>query len=133
MADNKKRKERITSPEKLDVYLQVTKPSMWIVIGAVFAIVIAFIVWGSITTVDAEVNGYGSVTDGTVFCVVDETTARVVEEGQTLWVGKYKTQVTSVTEEGSDSHIEAKLDIADGIYPTRLIIDNISPISYLIN
>ena len=39
------RSESIDSPEKLDAYLQVTKPSMWIVFGGVFLFVIAVILW----------------------------------------------------------------------------------------
>ena len=130
--DNQKR-ERITSPDRLDSYLQVTKPSMWIVIGAVLAIVIAFIVWGSVTTVDAEVKSFGSVTNGTLICPVDDTTARIVKEGQKLVVEGVETEVEHVTKEGEESVIRARISIADGLYSVRIIVDDISPIQYLFN
>jgi hypothetical protein len=49
MKENLFRKESIESlrtPENLDDYLQVTKVSVWIILIAIFLLVVGFIVWG---------------------------------------------------------------------------------------
>ena len=55
------RSESIDSPEKLDAYLQVTKPSMWIVFGGVFLFVIAVILWGTLSSINMTIKTEGYI------------------------------------------------------------------------
>ena len=38
--------DRMSSPEKLNDYIKVSNPSVWIILGAIAAILIAVIIWG---------------------------------------------------------------------------------------
>lgn len=38
--------DRISSPEKLDDYIRVTTPSVWITLGAIVLVLVGAIVWG---------------------------------------------------------------------------------------
>ncbi len=38
--------DKVSSPEKLDDYIRVTTPSVWITIGALLVLLIGIIVWG---------------------------------------------------------------------------------------
>ena len=39
--------DRISSPEKLNDYIKVSNPSVWIILGAVAVLLVAVIIWGA--------------------------------------------------------------------------------------
>ena len=43
----KKAVERITSPEKLNDYIHVTSPSIWMALGAIILILVGALVWAT--------------------------------------------------------------------------------------
>ena len=51
--------ERISSPEKLDDYIKVTTPSVWLVLAATVTVLIGIIVWSVFGSVN-EVGNDGS-------------------------------------------------------------------------
>ena len=38
--------ERMSSPEKLNDYIRVSNPSVWIILGAIAIMLIAVVIWG---------------------------------------------------------------------------------------
>lgn len=51
--------ERLASPEQLDQLLQVTRPSGWLALGSLAAILVAALVWGFAGTIPTEARGGG--------------------------------------------------------------------------
>ena len=47
----KKTIERITSPEKLDDFLQVARPKVWIIMSAIIILIIGAAVWATFSVV----------------------------------------------------------------------------------
>ena len=47
--------EQISSPEKLNEYIRVSRPSVWVILGAITAIIIAAVFWA----VTAEITPEG--------------------------------------------------------------------------
>lgn len=52
----KKALDRISSPEEMDDYLQVTGPSTWIVLIAIIFLILGFLVWGIFGKLDTTMN-----------------------------------------------------------------------------
>ena len=46
--------QRISSPEKLNEYIRVSKPSVWIILGAVIVLFIAAGIWGFSAEITAD-------------------------------------------------------------------------------
>ena len=46
--------EQISSPEKLNEYIRVSRPSVWIILGAVTAIIIAGVFWALTAEITPE-------------------------------------------------------------------------------
>lgn len=44
--------ERAASPERLDEYIRVANPSVWVLLGAVAVFLIGVIVWAALTKTD---------------------------------------------------------------------------------
>lgn len=82
----KKNLERISSPEQLNDYIKVSNPSIWLIIGAMFIIAIAFSIWAFSGNITSEVSGtgvfQGSSQDSidSVVCYVDTNYAQKISE-----------------------------------------------------
>jgi hypothetical protein len=48
--------DRISSPEQLHDYMRVTSPRMWMILSAIAALLIGFIVYASTTTMESTIN-----------------------------------------------------------------------------
>ncbi|MBO4396146.1 MAG: hypothetical protein J5819_07360 [Eubacterium sp.] len=141
--------ERINSPEKLDRYLRVIRPSMWIAFAAVFAVIAVIIIWACMTeiTVNARTTGY--VVNNRFTFVVDEDQAERIREGQQIRIG---TKTATVLEkvnlgevaasggEESDSESDeitseyafyGDVELTDGVYNVEIQSKGVKAISFL--
>ena len=50
----KKSLERVESPEKLNDNLRVTSPGVWLVLGAVIALLVGVVIWGILGTIESK-------------------------------------------------------------------------------
>lgn len=48
--------EKISDPEQLDDYIKVTHPAGFLFLGAVFLLIISFMIWASLGTLDVTVD-----------------------------------------------------------------------------
>ncbi|MBO6163332.1 MAG: hypothetical protein J6O53_08760 [Eubacterium sp.] len=63
--------ERAESPEKLDKYIRASRPSTWILIGALLVLVVSVVVWGFVGTIPKVFTAKGvTLPDGNVACYV---------------------------------------------------------------
>ena len=123
--------ERMESPEQLDKYIQVSKPSAWILIAALSILGIAVFVWSVTGVLPQTVLTKGFVTeDGFVYCYVAPS------EVQGSWIGK---EVQLVLPDGStlkgvvkemESVPYSKSEISE-IIQKDWIIDSIIDTSYM--
>jgi hypothetical protein len=76
MAGNKvvdtEQMERVMSPEALDAYIRVSKPSAWLLTLALMALVTAVIIWGFVGSMPETLSVNGVLREGgTIVCYVD--------------------------------------------------------------
>lgn len=64
----KKSMDKINSPENLDDYIRVTGPSLWLILGAIIALLIGFCAWGALGTIETRTIVGAVVSDGNVVC-----------------------------------------------------------------
>ena len=137
--------ERITSPEKLDGYLRVIRPSMWIAFIAVFAVLAAVFVWAFISQTTITVKSTGYVENNRVMCIFDKEKAKFMSVGQEMRIGGETTSISEInvirdetaeiSEEGESKdewyYVYAKCDRPTGYYNVEVYIDGVEPISFL--
>ena len=73
--------ERITSPEKLNDYIQVSNPASWMVLGAALAILLGMLIWGIFGQLTESVDFRGHVKDGVLYCYAPGDYADLLEAG----------------------------------------------------
>ena len=155
MSDNKiealvqnKGEEHINSPEKLDAYLQVTKPSMWIVFGGVFLFVAAIIIWGALANIQITIEGEGYIQDGKAYVVIQGSKSKYIEDGQTIYINNEESVIERViygedeeeepagqeemnSESGVSVYVEADTKKANGYCTAKIYAGNVAPLSLL--
>ena len=150
----KKAVERITSPEKLNDYIHVTSPSIWMALGAIILILVGALVWAAFGNIYTTVNGAGVVKDKNLVIYVKVSDRPSVKEGMEITVNGHKTVVresspepVQISEEvgeyvlsstGLQSGewtymVEADIDLEDGIYEASITVESVHPIKFVTN
>lgn len=149
MNDNLFRKstiDRVNSPEQLNEYIRVAKPSVWIILAAVILLLAGVLIWGIFGNIETTVEADVSVEKGETFCFVLPEQAEKIEEGMEVRIGEDSTgTVASVSKEQylvegpfevgaycSKVQFQAA-DLPDGTYPGEIIIESIRPIYFILH
>lgn len=150
----KKSIERISSPEQLNDYIRVSNPGVWIILSAIVLLLVGVCVWGVLGHLDTKLPVAAVVEDGRVTVYVKEDEAVSVEKGMTVYIGQEKYQIAqipmqpvAITPDFSEYalHIgslqvgqwvypmELNGTCPDGIYQAEIIIESVSPMSFILN
>ena len=131
----KKSMDRISSPEELGAYLRVTNPAVWMILTAVILLLVGFLVWGSIASIDSFATGKAVVNDGSmVIHFDDETIAENVTTGMTVLVGDSETTVSSIGRDADGRLFAvANTSLTNGNYEARVVFRRTQVLSLLFN
>ena len=91
--------ERISSPEKLNDYIQVANPSIWMILSAIILLMLAVGIWGFFGSVSSTATVNGLAVDGKVICYINTNAGINVQPGMQVAISGDKGTVTGeVTE-----------------------------------
>ena len=110
--------EYISSPEQLNDYLKVTKPSVWGVLFAIILLLAGLFIWSSFSYIVSSVDGVADVKDGKMTVqLMDDNVSSNVEEGMRIVIGDTQIPIKSVGRD-SEGHVFAIADtkLKDGSY-----------------
>lgn len=148
--------ERVSSPEQLNDYIRVTNPSVWIALAAVVFLLIGICVWAVFGRLDTVLT-VGAITEGEkTVCYVKESEIESVcpglpvrLNGEVFTISEVALQPIQIDESFPDylAHLGgfAKGEWAyavvldgiggtdGGIYEAQIVIESISPMSFVIN
>ena len=120
--------DRISSPEALNDYLRVVRPSVWLALAAIIILLAALVVFGIFGTLPSTIAAKGIARGGDVVCYV--TQAERISPGMHATIGDIRGSVVSVSlvplseEEINEIHPEDyllyQLDPQAWNYPVRL-------------
>ena len=146
--------DRVNSPEQLNEYIRVTRPSVWIVLGAVVLLLVGVVIWGVLGTIETTVETGVRVQDGVITAFVSPEDAEKLSVGMPAEIDGRVGSVLSVENvpalppedaepsllyyaglSGADICCRVQLScdgLADGIYRATLTAERISPITFVI-
>ena len=145
--------ERISSPEELHDYMRVTSPRLWMILGAIVALLAGFIVYASTATMEnttaiqvkisqyeLQENEAGEKEYITgIQAYLPGSMKDQVENGMTVRIGKEETKVSFVVlrEDGLlflvIDPIKNYIPLPEGTYDAELVLESTTPISFLWN
>lgn len=148
--------ERVSSPEQLNDYIRVTNPSVWMSLVAVIFLLIGIVVWGVFGKLDTVLT-VGAITEGerTVCYVKEEDIGSISEnmkvrlDGEEFAVAEIALQPVQLNEEYPEYllHVggiaegewayavvlDGTAGADGGIYEAKIVIESISPMTFVIN
>lgn len=146
--------QRISSPEQLNAYIRVSTPSVWLVLSAIVVLLAGVCVWGLFGHMDTTLSAVALSKDGAVTAYVRAEDADKLFAGAKASVGDAEGKVSFVAAEPAQvdaaftdymRHVGSlqagewvyavSLDAQcpDGVYEAKIVIDSVSPMSFVLN
>ena len=150
----KKSIDRVSSPEQLDAYLRVANPGVWLVIIAIAVLLVGVCVWGILGHLDTTVNAVAVCENGAVTLYVKDEDGNGVLSGMEVRIGEDSAAVTAISPmpikaqtELSDyachvggfgaedwvHAVQTDAQLPDGVYSAKIIVESVSPMSFVVN
>ena len=124
--------ERISSPEKLDRYLRVSTPNLWLIMIAVMALLVGLFIWASVGRLETTISAVAAIENKKAEIVVSGTDAEKISSGMIVRIGNTETKIDLVKYDEFDRAIAlCDSDIPDGNYKVDIVVESIHPISFL--
>lgn len=150
----KKSVDKVLSPEQLNEYIRVANPGVWIVLSAIIILLLGVVTWGCIGSLETTLSAVVEVDNGeAMLCVregdiqklsegmsfradgVEYTIAEIpalpVKAGETL--SEYAVHANGLTAADWVYMIPVDCRLPDGIHRAEIVIERISPISFILN
>jgi len=150
----KKSIDRVSSPEQLDAYIRVANPGVWLVLIAIAALLVGVCVWGVLGHLDTTVDAVAVCENNSVTLYAKDEDGKNVQIGLEVRIGEDTASVTAISPvpikaqaELSDYachvggfgaenwvyavHTDAVLP--DGVYSAKIIVESVSPMSFVVN
>ena len=124
------------TPENMNDYIRVTNPGVWILIVAMLSIIIGALCWGVFGHVDRTLDATVYVKNGQTVCYVSENYASEIEEGMTVRYSNTEGTIRKINPADDSTNtcaIKAKQTLADGYYNGTIVLEKISPVSFLLD
>ncbi len=148
----KKALERRATPEHLDDYINVSNPSVWLILGAIIAFLAGVLAWGIFGSINDVQSCVVHVSDGHAVAYVERSRASALTIGDEVNIGGVQGRVVSVANNsvstesldsdtrshlGSDvvylASADISIDLPDGTYDGQIALETVNPISLLFN
>lgn len=129
----KKTLDRISSPEQLSDYLQVSNPGIWIIMSAVVLLLLGIIAWSAVGVLESVVAAKAFVKDGEAKIVIISEGSKEINTGMSIRVASEEYLISKVvTDEYGRSIAIANVSLPDGDYDAEIVTQQIHPIEFLL-
>lgn len=146
--------DRVSSPEQLNDYIKISHPGVWLILTAVALLLVGLLVWGVFGELTTVRDAVAVVENGRAKCYMTPAAADVLATGQPIRLADADGTVTDISAtptaltadldayamyvggfQVGDFAVSFTADIAapDGVYPAKVIVESVSPISFLLN
>ena len=146
--------DKVSSPEQLQDYVKVANPGLWMVISAIVILLAGVIVWGFIGKIDTTMASAIVTDGGNSVMYIGESDVEKLEIGMKVRSENKEYSITAIAEEPIkvDSSLtdyaihasgltlgewvyEVSIDgeHSDGVNKADIVIESISPISFILN
>ena len=146
--------DRISSPEQLNDYIRVSTPSVWMVLIVIVILLAGMCVWGVFGHMDTTLPVVAVAENGTVTAYVQEAdVARITADASVSLDGaqgkvvsisaqpvsvdatftEYMRYVGGLREGEWVYAVTLDVSCPEGVYAAQIVIDSVSPMSFVLN
>ena len=150
----KKSIDKVSSPEQLNDYIRVSNPAVWSILVAIVILLCGVCVWGIFGHLDTTVKSAGICENGIITCYVKEADIGKISRSMKITVNGEQTAIVSIAE--SPIKVDGKIDSyaqhigglqsgewvypvtaacgqKNGTFQTEIVVESISPMSFVFN
>ena len=154
MEENKEKK--VDSPEQLNEYIRLSNPGVWILVLAIVVLLAGFCIWGIFGKIDTKVPTVAVSDNGATYLYVKEEDIEQIKAGMPVRINDNQTvyEIESIREKPEkvtgdlDEYTryignlqvgewiyKCKLNkpVKEGIYGANIVIESISPMTFIVN
>ena len=146
--------EKVSSPEQLNEYIRVSNPGVWMVLAATVILLAGVCAWGFLGHLDTKINTVAVAENSEIILYAKEADVESVKTDMSVMIDGNEYKITDIAQEpisvnnGFSEYalhvgnlktgewvypIAVNGELDDGIYSAEIIIESISPISFVIN
>ena len=128
--------DKVKSPENLNDYIQVSNPSVWLLLFSILILLAGICVWGIFGRIDSIVETSVYVENGTAVCYVADEAIASVRPGMVVKLPNAEAVITEIGQReaaGCVCLLQSEQVIADGRYEGSIVTDSIRPLSFVLN
>ena len=150
----KKSLEKISSPEKLNDYISVTNPGVWLLLASLVIVLLGAVIWGVFGKLETRIKVPAIVGEEGTVLYVEASEISKIKGGLEVEINETEGKVISLGLNGSKAYevlgdlaltesgyspgdvlyeVEAEIDMPNGIYMAEIITDSVSPMSFLLD
>lgn len=128
----KKALDEIRSPEQLNDYLKVTNPGVWVILAAAVLLFAGLFAWASIGKLETTVPALAIIEDGTARITLTGAVASITSDMK-VRIDDENYDISAVDRDTYGRPVAvAPVPLPDGAYDAKIILETVSPISFLI-
>ena len=150
----KKSVDKVYSPEQLNEYIKVANPGVWMVLAVIIILLLGVVIWGCIGHLETTLSTVLVVDGGEAMLCVREGDIQKLSEGMSFSVDSLEYTITEIpdvpiragemlseyaahagglTSEDWVYMVRVNCNLSDGIYKAEIVIERVSPISFILN
>ena len=129
----KKALDQIRSPEQLNGYLKVTNPGIWLILAAVVTLFVGLFAWSTVGKLETTAPAVAVVKDGTARITLTGTVAVPLNSSMQVRIEDQEFPISIVEKDDYGRPIaQAPVTLMSGTYDAKVILETLTPISFLI-
>ena len=126
--------DRVSSPEQLHDYMRVTNPAIWMLLGAVVALLAGLLVLSSVRTLETTLDVRARIGGGTAYVTLPAAQAKSVKAGMPMRIAGEEVAIETVyLNDDGETVCTADIAAQDGTYDAVIVTDAVTPIRFLLN
>lgn len=128
--------KKIASPEELDRYIRISRPSIWLILSAIIVLLVGICIWGIFGSLKTTTEVKGLVESGEMISVISSQEGSQVQPGMAVYLDDEKVGEVVDVSYNAEGELVAKLslsNLADGSYTLTIMIENIHPLYFILN
>ena len=125
--------DKIQSPEQLNDYMKVTNPGIWIILAVVILLLGGLFAWSMVGKLETTAKATAVVEDGTAKVSLTQIAPAPITSEMSVRINSQDYHISTVEHDEHGREIAyAPVELADGNYDAKIIVETITPITFLI-
>lgn len=132
----KKSLNRVKSPENLEDYIQVSRPSIWMLLISILILLVGTVIWFVFGNIDSTKPATIYIEGTESVCYIAPEDIYEIRNGMIVKFDNHKAEIThigEIKEQGYLCSLTMEETLPDGYYKGKVVVDTLKPIQFILN